>query len=403
MPWEERTVIQMRQRFVEEYLNGQKTKSQLCREYGISRPTGDKWIERYQNERSVANRSKCPHNIARKTDPEVEKIILEYRRKHPAIGAQKIQKILCNKGYQNIPSPRTVNNILNRNGMITREAGLAVKPYTRFQKECANKMWQADYKGHFAMRDGIRCHPLNIIDDCSRFNICSRGLYTETFKEIKPVMISLFEEYGMPEIFLCDNGHPWGNAQSTCFTSFEVWLMELGILTIHGRVRHPQTQGKDESFNRSMTRELLRYHEFENMEEAQRYFDEYRTYYNTERPHFALNLETPIQHYTKSQREYQGEIKEWEYKESGSLRRVRGNGSFNWNGQGYYLSEALIGKDILVHEDTGRKVIELYFRQFHIGCIDIERRVYKFKKIYLTEHDPRREINGAAQLPELVI
>lgn len=390
MPWNGRTVTQMRKEFVEEVLAQRKTKSQLCLEYGISRPTGDKWIQRYLSDLSLEDQSRRPHSSPGKTSPEIEKLILDYRKDHPAIGAIKIHRILQNKGYTNLPSPRTVNNILNRNGMISLEASLASMPMQRFQKERPNEMWQADYKGHFALKNGKRCHPLNIIDDCSRFNLCCKAQNGETFEEIQPVMIALFEEFGMPEIFLCDNGNPWGTQQSTGFTRFEVWLMELGILTIHGRVRHPQTQGKEESFNRSMTKELLKLHEFADFQEAQRFFDEYRTFYNTERPHHSLNLDTPEQHYSKSEKAYPGTVREWEYEQSGSLRRIKETGFLTWGGQGYFLSEAFGGKEIMVCEEDNRRVINLYFRQFHIGRIDLEKRVFTFKKAYLSANDPRQ-------------
>lgn len=120
MPWEERTANQMRKEFVERVLAHEKCKSALCREYGISRPTGDKWIARYLAGESLEDQKRAPHRIPGKTPDETEKLILAYRQEHPAIGATKIRKILENKGYTQLPSTRTVNNILKRNGMIKR-------------------------------------------------------------------------------------------------------------------------------------------------------------------------------------------------------------------------------------------------------------------------------------------
>lgn len=88
-------------------------------------------------------------------------------------------------------------------------------------------------------------------------------------------------KYGMPFSFLCDNGTPWGTSQSTGFSRFEVWFMELGILTLHGRIFHPQTQGKEERFNGSLTREFLKYESFEDFEDAKIKLDKYRDFYNT--------------------------------------------------------------------------------------------------------------------------
>lgn len=389
MPWEERTASQMREEFVEEVLAQQKSKSELCREYNISRVTGDKWLKRYAAGECLEDRSRKPKSTPLKTPENIEKVIVQYRQDHPAIGAVKIRKILENEGYRDLPSAKTVHNILVRNGMVTKEASQAATPYQRFQKEEPNDMWQADYKGHFAMESGERCHPLNIIDDCSRFNLCSEAQRSETFAEIRPVMIRLFETYGLPKTLLCDNGNPWGTQQSPGFTQFEVWLMELGILTIHGRPRHPQTQGKDESFNRAMTKELLKHTVIRDMDDAQKQFDQYREFYNNIRPHHALNLDTPGQHYVRSSREYPSQISRWEYPEGAEIRRVKSTGYFNWDGQGYYLSEAFGGKEIMVQESKTENCIKIIFREFQIAKIDTEQRGFLFRRAYRLEDDPR--------------
>ena len=389
MPWEERTVSQMREEFVKEVLAQQKSKSELCREYNISRVTGDKWLKRYAAGECLKDRSRKPKSTPFKTAEATEAVILQYRKDHPAIGAVKIRKILENEGYRDLPSSKTVHNILVRNGMVTKEASQAATPYQRFQKAEPNDMWQADYKGHFAMESGERCHPLNIIDDCSRYNLCSEAQRSETFAEIQPVMIRLFETYGLPKILLCDNGNPWGTQQSPGFTHFEVWLMELGILTIHGRPRHPQTQGKDESFNRAMTKELLKDAVIRDMADAQKQFDQYREFYNNIRPHHALKLDTPSQHYVRSSREYPSQISRWEYPEGAEIRRVKSTGYFNWNGQGYYLSEALGGKEIMVQESRRENCIKIIFREFQIAKIDTEQRGFLFRRAYRLEDDPR--------------
>ena len=388
MPLIERTKESMREEYVKRVLSHEKSKSALCREYGISRPTGDAWIKRYMAGENLADKSRAPHSPNR-VSSDIEKLIVDKRKQYPAFGALKIKRILENEGYNNIPCDKTVNNIFHRNGLITKEASMAATPIKRFEKNRANEMWQADYKGHFAMDNNVRCHPLNIEDDYSRFNICCKACLTETFDEIKPIMISLFEQFGQPFSFLCDNGNPWGNSQSTGFTRFEVWLMELGILTIHGRIRHPQTQGKDESFNRSFTRECLRINNFKDLDDAQRKFDEYREVYNNTRPHHALNLEVPSAKYERSNIEYNPNIKKWEYPKNCEIRKVKETGFFNYNGQGYFLSESFAGKEIAVRKSHIDNCVSLFFRQFRIGRINIDKRVFEFKKIYLINDDPR--------------
>lgn len=390
MPWEERIIVTMREEFVKRVLAHEKSKAALCREYGISRPTGDKWIERYLNGQPLNDQNRAPHNVANRTADDIERFIVDYRKKYPAIGAAKIHRMLLDEGFENIPCPRTINDIFKRNGLITKEASQAATPYVRFEKSEPNEMWQADFKGHFAMKNGIRCHPLDIIDDCSRFNLCCAPLLGETYIEVRHQMERVFKEYGMPYSFLCDNGTPWGTPQSTGFSRFEVWLMELGILTLHGRILHPQTQGKEERFNGSLTREFLKYVAFENQEDARIKLEEYRDFYNNKRPHFALDLDTPAKHYRPSSRIYTEKISEWEYDEEYEIRKVKETGYITIRNQGYFLSEAFGGKNVAVKESSNSShLINLYFRQFIIGQIDVEKRVFTFKKSYLIENDPR--------------
>ena len=390
MPWKEQRLETMREEFVKRVLAHEKSKSALCREYGISRPTGDKWIARYLAGEKLLDLSRAPKSRPNKTDPAIEQKIVAYREQYPAIGAVKMRRIMENDHYTDLPSARTFNEIFKRNGLITKEASEAATPYEHFEKTYSNEMWQADFKGHFAMENGVRCHPLNIIDDHSRMNLCCEPLLSETFAEIKPCMERIFQEYGMPFSFLCDNGNPWGTQQSTGFTSFEVWLMELGILTMHGRILHPQTQGKEERFNGSFTKECLKYHKIRDQADAAKIFSEYREFYNNVRPHMALNLDVPASRYEPSPRQYPTKISEWEYSDDLTVHNVKSTGYITIKGQGYFLSEAFGNKQIAFRESSkGAHLINLYFRQFRIGQIDIEKRVFTFKRAYLIEGDPR--------------
>lgn len=391
MPWKEKRLETMREEFVKRVLSHEKSKSALCREYGISRPTGDKWIARYLAGENLDDLSRAPKTHPNRTDPETEKKIVEYREKYPAIGALKMRKIMENDQHGDLPSARTFNSIFKRNGLISKEASEAATPYQRFEKSYPNEMLQADFKGHFLMKDGKRCHPLNIIDDYSRFSLCCAPLLSETFDDVYAQFERVFKEYGMPFSLLCDNGNPWGTQQSTGFSRFEVKLMELGILVLHGRIRHPQTQGKQERFNGSFTRECLKLNTFENQVDAARKFEEYRIFYNTKRPHQALDMLVPEKIYQPSPLKYPEKTEDWEYPQECTVHSVKSSGYITIKGQGYFLSEAFGDKEIAFRESAkGSNFINLYFRQFQIGQIDIDKRVFTFKKAYLINGDPRR-------------
>jgi len=392
MAWEERTVEQMREEFVRRVLAQEQSKAALCREYGISRPTGDKWIERYQQGETMSDRSRAPKSVPGKVSTEIETEIVQLRKRYPAIGAVKLRRMMEDTGRTDLPCARTFNNIFRRHDLIGQEESSAATPIQRFEKSVPNEMWQADFKGNFRMSDGYRCHPLNILDDCSRFNLCIEALTSETFDAVKPVMERLFREYGLQFSFLCEKGNPWGTAQSLGYSRFEVWLMELGILTLHGRPRHPQTQGKEERFNRSFTRECLKGKTFSDKVHAQNCFNEYRTFYNEVRPHFALDLDVPVKHYKPSSKMMPEKIEQWEYGSEYRLCKVKETGFFNYKGQGFFLSEAFGGKTIAVRESHLPGQVTLVFRNFKIGRIDLDKRVYTLKRAYLIEGDPRANV-----------
>ena len=381
MSWKAKGLKIMRAEFVKRVLENEKSKAALCREYGISRPTGDKWIARYEAGEEMSDHSRAPCAKPNMIPIEIEEQIVDYRKRYPAIGAVKMKRMLENEGCEGLPCAKTFNNVFMRNGLITREASLAATPCTRFEKTYPNEMWQGDFKGHFEMKDGKRCHPLNINDDYSRFNLCSEALGAETIDMVRPVMQRLFEEYGLPFSFLCDNGNPWGVTQGSGFTSFEIWLMELGILTLHGRIHHPQTQGKEESFNRSQTRECLRGRVFDDMNDAQAHLNEYREFYNNKRPHHALNLEVPASRYAPSERRMPKKIEPWEYPSECRIRRINKDGYIKIAGHSYFLSGAFAGKDVGIRESRLPGEITLLFRQFRIARLNVEKRVFTLKRI----------------------
>ena len=382
MPWKGQTMEEQREEFVKRVLSCEASKSALCREYGISRPTGDKWIERYQSGSGLANRSRAPQLRPNKTSSDVEEAIVELRRKHPAIGAKKLKRMLENMDIQ-APAYSTINAILHRNGLITHESSLAATPYKRFEKARPNEMWQADFKGHFVMNDGQRCHPLTIVDDNSRYLICLDAKENERYHGVRSSLEAAFERYGLPEVILCDNGNPWGTSQSVGYTQLEIWLMDLGILTKHGRIRHPQTQGKDERFNGTLKRELLKHREIMEMAHAQKEFDAYKEFYNCERPHHALDLATPSTRYIKSERVWPERVEEWENSRDHLVRQVKASGYLTVHGQGYFLSEALGGRRVGIKADeSDERILRVYYRQFRVAKVNTQERIVVSRRAY---------------------
>lgn len=389
MPWKEQTIKMERREFVERALSGLESKASLCRAFGISRPTGDKWIRRMLETGDLSDHDRTPIRQPRRTDPEMEGRIIDLRLEYPFLGARKLHRLLTDSLGSGVPSPSTINAILTRNGLITPEASAGATPFKRFVMSEPNDMWQCDYKGHFPMQNGLECHPLNIIDDHSRHAMCSRAMLNETFDSFQPVLIELFQTYGMPKYFLCDNGNPWGNGQRQGFSRVDVWLMQLSVLPIHGRLHHPQTQGKEESFNRALNRECIQRHLFADQQDAQAQFDAYRLFYNTVRPHHALDLDTPAQHYKKSSRVYPGVIEPWTYPSGRKVMHVHGKGHFRYKGHDYYLGDAFGGENIALRDSAKPGRIAIEYREFRIGRINVDEQKLENRRAWLLRDDPR--------------
>lgn len=388
MPWKDKTVEEKRAEFINRVLSQEKSKSALCREYEISRPTGDKWLKRHANGESLSDKSRRPFHTANRIPQEVEDTIVAARRKEPAIGAKKTKRMLENKGLI-MPAVSTINEVFRRNGLIAKEASQAATPHKRFEKEAPNDMWQADFKGNFEMQNKIRCHPLSIIDDHSRFCLNGDAKLTEQLLSTKESFIRAFELYGLPFSLLCDNGNPWGASQSFSITKFEVWLMELGVLTMHIRHRHPQTQGKVERFNGSYKQERLKFYTPKDIADAQACREEYVKFYNYERPHAAIDYNVPSKRYRHSSRSYNSEIDIWEYAYDMSVRRIKSSGYLTFSGQGFFLSEGLGGKDVAVAPTDDDGIFNIVFRQFRVAKLNLHTNSIISRKVYLLNGDPR--------------
>lgn len=364
MPWERRTVEDQRREFAQAALECSNF-SALCREYGITRRTGMKWKARYEAQEPLSDRSRRPNSSPTRTPEAVERRILELRAENPGWGAKTLHKVLENQGEQNLPCVKTVNNILRRNGCISPEESQKRQPFTRYEKEKCNMMWQTDFKGEFRMEDNNYCYPLTIIDDHSRFSI-KIAPRLSTKNVVIPVFTEVFHEYGLPDSILSDNGSQFAGFRKG-YTQFERWLMELDILPIHGRIKHPQTQGKIERFHRTMKQELLNHISISNIDDAEVQFGDWREKYNNIRPHEALGMKTPGQVYIASPRAYPEKIQDWEYGGEYHVIKVNSWGYARFDKWQVYLSETMIDKYIEFRPSPDGESFFACYRNFKIA------------------------------------
>lgn len=364
MPWETNTVMEQRERFVETAQRHDKTFSALCRDYGISRKTGYKWLSRAGEGQRLCDQSRCPHRQPSKTAWDTEQLILDVRTTNPTWGGKKIKAALEAAGHKGIPSAKTCGNILRRYGFIHPEESQKHKAFQRFEREQCNDLWQMDFKGDFLLSDGSRCFPLDILDDHSRF--CIQITPKSSASGVKDSVILAFQEYGLPNSILTDNGAQFSGFRGG-YTQFERWLMDLDVLPIHGRIMHPQTQGKIERFHRTMKAEALRTTPA-NLEHARRLLENWRWRYNEIRPHEALGQKPPASIYHPSAREY-AQPQEFVYDEGARMVKVNNWGYLRFGPIQVYLSETMKDTYLEIKPGDGDSFRVIY-RNYQIAVVD---------------------------------
>jgi len=368
MPWSEVTVQENREEFVRLARQADANVSELCRRYGISRKTGYKWLARDDFD----DRSRRPHASPSRTSARVEDKVVALRAKHPAWGGRKIAHVLMrDEGLQLAPS--TANSVLRRHGLISPSASQASVPWQRFEHAWPNSLWQIDFKGHFAT-DAGRCHPLTVLDDHSRFNIVLRALGTETTEPVRHALQAAFERYGLPERINGDNGAPWGNPSEGAVTKLGVWLIRLGVRLSHSRPAHPQTNGKEERFHRTMAAEVISTRRFKDINDVQLHLDNWRHVYNFDRPHEALGMQTPADRYAASPRSMPATLPEPQYAPGDVVRRVYDGGLIKFKGLEWRVGKALVGQPVALRSTVeSETLLGVYFCHQKVAVIDLEQ------------------------------
>lgn len=368
MPWERKTVMEQRNEFIEAVEAHSMSFSAVCRAFGISRKTGYKWLHRAQQGQQLLDKSRCPHRQPSKTAGETEALIVQLRTANPAWGGRKIKSVLEAAGYQGIPSDKTCTNILRRNGLIDPEEAKKHVPCQRFEREECNALWQIDFKGDFLLGDGTRCFPLDILDDHSRY--CIRIEPKSSTHGTIDSVLQAFDAFGLPDAILSDNGAQFSGFRGG-YTRFERFLMDLDVAPLHGRIMHPQTQGKIERFHRTMKQEALR-NTPENLEQAKELLEQWRWRYNELRPHAALGMKTPGSVYRPSGRRY-AEPKPYLYPENAKMIKINNWGYLRFGPVEVYLSETMRNTRVEIRP-FGEDTFAVIYRNFRIAVIDAEEK-----------------------------
>jgi len=349
---------------------------ELCRRFGISAQTGYKWLSRASEEvADLCDRSRRPHTSPWRSDTSLESCVLAIRDAHPAWGARKIERVLLRDGTAP-PALSTIHAILQRHGRVAPPAGKPGEPWRRFEREAPNLLWQMDFKGRMPLGRGGDCHPLTVIDDHSRYAVCLRACANEQANTVQDAMTRTFERYGLPEFILADNGSPWGDGPYRGWTRLGVWLLKLGIGLHHGRPYHPQTHGKNERFNRTLKAEVFAMKRFQDLREAQRALDDWRTVYNLERPHQALGQEVPASRYAPSTRTMPKKLPTVQYDDGEIVRTVDTTRSYiSFKGCHFRMPQAFRGERLAIRPKARQGLYAVFFAAHQIAQIDFNESV----------------------------
>jgi transposase InsO family protein len=358
--------------FVRLALQEGANRRELCRRFGISPDVGYKWLRRWQaGDRELADQSRRPKRMPKRSAAAVEAQVVALRDKHPAWGARKIAHCL-NRNGQPVPVPSTVHRILRRNERIKPSENAPPNPGHRFEKETPNQLWQMDFKGHMPLANGTRCHPLTVIDDHSRYVPCLKACANEQRPTVQEHLTATFRRYGLPEAFYIDNGSPWGDTSGARWTRLKVWLLKLGIRVVHARPCHPQGRGKNERFHRTLNAEVFAMRSFRTLPEVQRALDAWRMVYNLERPHQGLDMNVPADRFRPSSRVMPARIPKVQYDVGETVRTVSSTRSYiSFKGQFWRVPQAFVGERLAIRPLDRDGNYGIFFASWQVALIDL--------------------------------
>jgi putative transposase len=388
MPFVETHVVDERRRFVIEVQPSLKSFSHICRRYGISRPTGYKWLERWESEGPPGLQAKPsrPRSSPWATPPPVVEAILNVRRTYEDYGAKKIIWFLeRHRPELPLPSRTTVHNILLRHDLVPKRRKRLRRWHPGRPDSFAaqpNDTWSADFKGEFPTRDGELCYPLTVQDMHSRFVLDCRGRPNTKTVGVFPVFARLFREFGLPRHIRTDNGTPFATNTLGRLSRLSVWFIQLGIRPQLIEPGCPQQNGKHENMHLVLKRKTTRPPRA-NHRCQQTAFNAFCTEYNHIRPHEALDGAVPADLYEPSPRPFPKELQPITYPGHFETRLVSSNGGIRWYADRILVTTLLGGHHIGL-EEIDQGLFNVYFGPVWLG------HFFEKKRLILDSPDPRR-------------
>jgi putative transposase len=351
LPWKEVRPVDEVVQFITDVNNSQESFAALCRRFGISRKTGYKWCDRYEEfgpaglEQRAPVALTCPH----KTADELVTALVELRKEHPSWGPKKLKARLETLGTSDVPAASTIGDLLKRHGLVRprrrRVYPPAMTPQPLAEATAPNDTWCVDFKGHFALLDKTRCYPLTLTDQVVRYLLKCEAVDKPDVAHVRPHFERAFHEFGLPLRMRSDNGPPFATTGIGGLSELSVWWIKLGIVPERIEPGKPQQNGRHERMHRTLKDEVASKPEADRPAQ-QLAFDRFRHEFNDVRPHEALSQQTPSSRYTTSRRVMPASLSSPEYPETMVVRRVAPNGHVSWKGQAVRISDLLCGEPV---------------------------------------------------------
>ena len=391
MPWKETCTMDQRMKFVIHYLEHELPMAALCREFGISRKTGYKMVWRYLELGldGLRDQSRAPHHHPHAVSEGVEGAVVVARHRHPTWGPKKLRVWL---GWQDPsirwPAASTIGEILNRHGLtVPRRRSRKGAPYNEpfISCESPNAVWSADFKGWFTTGDGIRCDPLTITDNYSRYLLRCQAVRPTGYDAVKPVFEAVFREYGLPVAIRTDNGPPFATTTVASLSRLSIWWLKLGLVPERMEPGQPSQNGRHERMHRTLKQETASPPK-RTWAAQQRAFDRFCEEYNQERPHEAIDMQAPVELYSQSAREYPLILPEMTYPDDMVIRFVKAQGDISWKNRHVYLSITLAGEPVGLRQINDR-IWDIYFGPIRLAQLD----TYEKRLIHLPKQDKKQK------------
>lgn len=378
MPWEETNTMTERMKFISDFENGEETLAELCRQYGIQRRIGYKWLKRFDElgPAGLSDRARAPRTHPNQTPDKMVRRILKVRGDHPLWGPAKIEaKLAMQYPHDKPPVASTIGEILKHEGLTRprkkrRRTPLHDKPLAH--AEASNDVLSMDFKGWFRTADGERIDPLTVVDNYSRYALCCQALDKCDGDHVQAVLARMFREYGLPRAMRSDNGAPFASHAIAGLSRLSVWLIKLGITVERIPPATPSANGRQERFHLTLQQHTAEPPQATRRAQ-QREFRRFCHEYNEERPHQALGQRTPASVYRPSLREYPARLPAVEYPTAYERRKVGKIGEIYWRGNRLFVSEVLTGEQVgLEAIDDG--IYRVWFGPLELGRFDERKR-----------------------------